>query len=229
MKKMLLEYINIFAYALTGLVFGFSFFLLFLNFYHYKELSTKIDVSSEVVANDQKTKEKLEKIKTNINSYQQNSYQGRNNIYDMNSIQIKLNNCVKVFESDEYKELASKQTVELRDVYKLGKFYQNNILNDCVVMQLNTFIDEDNSFNIESLKNIRPFIKTTINEQLSSNSYITSNLESADNYYFTNDISKSSIFFLAKDSYNSINTNYQNTLDLLVELSNWYYNEVMGG
>ena len=52
-----------------------------------------------------------------------------NNIYDMNSIQIKLNNCVKVFESDEYKELASKQTVELRDVYKLGKFYQNNILN----------------------------------------------------------------------------------------------------
>ena len=91
-----------FAYALTGLVFGFSFFLLFLNFYHYKELGTKIDVSSEVVANDQKTKEKLEKIKTNINSYQQNSYQGRNNIYDMNSIQIKLNNCVKVFESDEY-------------------------------------------------------------------------------------------------------------------------------
>lgn len=229
MKKMLLEYINIFAYALTGLVFGFSFFLLFLNFYHYKELSTKIDVSSEVVANDQKTKEKLEKIKTNINSYQQNSYQGRNNIYDMNSIQIKLNNCVKVFESDEYKELASKQTVELRDVYKLGKFYQNNILNDCVVMQLNTFIDEDNIFNIESLKNIRPFIKTTINEQLSSNGYITSSLENADNYYFTNDISRSSIFFLAKDSYNSINTNYQNTLDLLVELSDWYHNEVIGG
>lgn len=229
MKKMLLEYINIFAYALTGLVFGFSFFLLFINFYHYRELSTKVDVSSEVIANEQKTQEKLEKIKTNINSYQQNSYQGKNNVYDMNSIQIKLNNCVKVFESNEYKELASKQSIELSDVYKLGKFYQNNILNDCVVMQLNAFIDESNSFNIESLKAIRPFIKTTINEQLSSNSYITSNLESADNYYFTNDISKSSIFFLAKDSYNSINTNYQNTLDLLVELSNWYYNEVMGG
>ena len=229
MKKMLLEYINIFAYALTGLVFGFSFFLLFINFYHYRELSTKVDVSSEVIANEQKTQEKLDKIKTNINSYQQNSYQGKNNVYDMNSIQIKLNNCVKVFESNEYKELASKQSIELSDVYKLGKFYQNNILNDCVVMQLNAFIDESNSFNIESLKTIRPFIKTTINEQLSSNSYITSNLESADNYYFTNDISKSSIFFLAKDSYNSINTNYQNTLDLLVELSNWYYNEVMGG
>ena len=79
------------------------------------------------------------------------------------------------------------------------------------------------------LKNIRPFIKTTINEQLSSNGYITSSLENADNYYFTNDISRSSIFFLAKDSYNSINTNYQNTLDLLVELSNWYHNEVIGG
>ena len=54
-------------------------------------------------------------------------------------------------------------------------------------------------------------------------------LENADNYYFTNDISKSSIFFLAKDSYSAINKNYQNTLDFLVEISEWYKNEVVGG
>ena len=34
MKKVLLEYANVFAYTITGLVFGLSFFLLFINFYH---------------------------------------------------------------------------------------------------------------------------------------------------------------------------------------------------
>ena len=59
MKKILFEYINIFAYVIVGLAFGFSFFLLFLNFYHYKEVNTKINVSANVVDNREKTTEKL--------------------------------------------------------------------------------------------------------------------------------------------------------------------------
>ena len=229
MKKIILEYINIFAYAVVGIVFGFSFFLLFVNFYHYKEINQVINVGSEALDNKQKTEEKLTQIKNTVNTYQQNAYNGKNNIYDMNGIQIKLNNCVNVFESEEYQNLANKENVEIKDVYKLGKFYQNTVLNDCVVLQLSSLIDENNSYSIQSLQQIRPFLKNDINQLLSSNDYIISNLENADSYYFSNDISKSSIFFLAKDSYNAINTNYQNTLDLLVTISEWYNNEVMGG
>lgn len=229
MKKILLEYINVFAYAVVGIVFGFSFFLLFINFYHYKEINETINVKEEMENYKQKTEEKLTKIKDNISLYQQNTYNGRNNIYDMNSIQIKLNSCVKSFESEEYKNLANKENIEIKDVYKLGKFYQNTILNDCVVLQLSSLADESSSYSITSLSTIRPFLKTNINQLLSSNGYITSILENADNYYFTNDISKSSIFFLAKDSYSAINKNYQNTLDFLVEISKWYKSEVVGG
>lgn len=229
MKKILLEYINVFAYAVVGIVFGFSFFLLFINFYHYKEINETINVKEEMENYKQKTEEKLTKIKDNISLYQQNTYNGRNNIYDMNSIQIKLNSCVKSFESEEYKNLANKENIEIKDVYKLGKFYQNTILNDCVVLQLSSLADESSSYSITSLSTIRPFLKTNINQLLSSNGYITSSLENADNYYFTNDISKSSIFFLAKDSYSAINKNYQNTLDFLVEISKWYKSEVVGG
>lgn len=229
MKKILLEYINVFAYAVVGIVFGFSFFLLFINFYHYKEINETINVQEELENYKQKTEEKLTKIKDNISLYQQNTYNGRNNIYDMNSIQIKLNSCVKSFESEEYKNLANKENIEIKDVYKLGKFYQNTILNDCVVLQLSSLADESSSYSITSLSTIRPFIKTNINQLLSSNGYIISSLENADNYYFTNDISKSSIFFLAKDSYSTINKNYQNTLDFLVEISEWYKSEVVGG
>lgn len=229
MKKILLEYINVFAYAVVGIVFGFSFFLLFINFYHYKEINETINVKEEMENYKQKTEEKLTKIKDNISLYQQNTYNGKNNIYDMNSIQIKLNSCVKSFESEEYKNLANKENIEIKDVYKLGKFYQNTILNDCVVLQLSSLADESSSYSITSLSTIRPFLKTNINQLLSSNGYITSSLENADNYYFTNDISKSSIFFLAKDSYSAINKNYQNTLDFLVEISKWYKSEVVGG
>ena len=229
MKKILLEYINIFGYAVVGIVFGFSFFLLFINFYHYKEINETINVKEEMEDYKQKTEEKLTKIKDNINLYQQNTYNGRNNIYDMNGIQIKLNRCVKRFESEESKNLANKESFEIKDVYKLGKFYQNTILNDCIVLQLSSLADESSSYSIASLSTIRPFLKTNINQLLSSNGYITSSLENADNYYFTNDISKSSIFFLAKDSYSAINKNYQNTLDFLVEISEWYKSEVVGG
>ncbi len=229
MKKILLEYINVFAYAVVGIVFGFSFFLLFINFYHYKEINETINVKEEMENYKQKTEEKLTKIKDNISLYQQNTYNGRNNIYDMNSIQIKLNSCVKSFESEEYKNLTDKENIEIKDVYKLGKFYQNTILNDCVVLQLSSLADESSSYSITSLSTIRPFLKTNINQLLSNNGYITSSLENADNYYFTNDISKSSIFFLAKDSYSAINKNYQNTLDFLVEISEWYKSEVVGG
>ena len=229
MKKILLEYINVFAYAVVGIVFGFSFFLLFINFYHYKEINETVNVKEEMENYKQKTEEKLTKIKDNISLYEQNTYNGRNNIYDMNSIQIKLNSCVKSFESEEYKNLTNKENIEIKDVYKLGKFYQNTILNDCVVLQLSSLADESSSYSITSLSTIRPFLKTNINQLLSSNGYIISSLENADNYYFTNDISKSSIFFLAKDSYSAINKNYQNTLDFLVEISEWYKSEVVGG
>ena len=33
MKKFLLEYANLIAYTITGLIFGLSFFLIFINFY----------------------------------------------------------------------------------------------------------------------------------------------------------------------------------------------------
>ena len=59
MKRVLLEYINIFAYAIIGLVFGFSFFLLFINFYHYKEINETVNVSEEMLDNKQKTEEKI--------------------------------------------------------------------------------------------------------------------------------------------------------------------------
>ena len=69
MKKILLEYVNVFAYTIIGLIFGLAFFLLFLNFYHMQELDAKVDVTSYNENNRVKVEEKIATIKNNINVY----------------------------------------------------------------------------------------------------------------------------------------------------------------
>ena len=66
MKKLLLEYTNIIGYTIVGLVFGLSFFLLFINFYHAKELSEVVDISAYTATNRQNMENKLSKIKAKM-------------------------------------------------------------------------------------------------------------------------------------------------------------------
>ena len=83
--------------------------------------------------------------------------------------------------------------------------------------------------NIPSLSYIRPFINLNIKKLMNSPSYIMSNIENADNYQFSNNDNKNTIFSLTRDSYYAILENYNTSLDLVVEVSEWYKNTVIGG
>lgn len=229
MKKLLLEYTNIIGYTIVGLVFGLSFFLLFINFYHAKELSEVVDISAYTATNRQNMENKLSKIKANAASYHQATYHGSQNVFDMNGVQIRLNTCVELFENDEGMAFLKKNKITLQDAYQFNLYYQNKILNDCVVMQLNTLGSETTTVGISSLQNIRPFIRLDIDHLLTTPAYISSNLKNADAYFFSNSINKSSIFHLSRDSYYATMTNYQHVLDLLLEISQWYKNVAIGG
>ena len=60
MKKILGEYSQILGYTFTGLVFGLSCFIIFLNFYHFKEVGTTVGKTN--YTNDLYTK-----VQENIN------------------------------------------------------------------------------------------------------------------------------------------------------------------
>ena len=62
MKKILLEYANIIGYTVTGLIFGLSFFLLIINFYHMQELSETISVEAYNNDNRQLIEQKINTI-----------------------------------------------------------------------------------------------------------------------------------------------------------------------
>ncbi len=229
MKKVLLEYANIIGNTVTGLVFGLAFFLLFINFYHAKELAEGADISAFTATNQQNASTKIATIKENSNSYHQNSYGGKESIYDMNAVQLKLNSCVTIFESEEAQKFVNKTQISLKDAYDFNNFYQNTILNDCLIMQMSALTADDGTITIGALSQIKPFIRLTVEQLLSSPSYISNNIKNADSYYYTSDTNRTTIFDLTKDSYFYTMSNYQNTLDLLVEISNWYKGVVLGG
>ena len=229
MKKILLEYANIIGYTVTGLIFGLSFFLLIINFYHMQELSETISVETYNNDNRQLIEQKINTIKNNISVYSQNSYTGNLNIYGLNTSQIKIQECVNIVESDEMMNYFSKSNIDIRDVYNFTGDFRNNVLNDCLVMQIKSMFNTDTIATLPNYNIIKPYVDLNVNSLVQSVGYIQSNIENSDHYYYSTDVNKSNFFDLTNDSYFEIVNKYQQTLDLLVEVSNWYRTVVVGG
>ena len=229
MKKILLEYANIIGYTVTGLIFGLSFFLLIINFYHMQELSETISVEAYNNDNRQLIEQKINTIKNNISVYSQNSYTGNLNIYGLNTSQIKIQECVNIVESDEMMNYFSKSNIGISDVHNFTGDFRNNVLNDCLVMQIKSMFNTDTIATLPNYNIIKPYVDLNVNSLVQSVNYIQSNIENSDHYYYSTDVNKSNFFDLTNDSYFEIVNKYQQTLDLLVEVSNWYRTVVVGG
>lgn len=229
MKKILLDYASTFAYTITGLIFGLAFFLLFINFYHMQELNTKVDMTAYNQNNKALVEEKLETIRNNINVYNQSTYNGSLNIYGLNTVQIKLQNCLEILESKDMMKYFELGEVGINDSYNFSLDFKNKILNDCLVMQIKSLFNTDTVATLPNFYIIKPYVDLDLDTLLGSTDYIQSNIENSDHYYFSTDNNKTNFFDLTEDSYSSVMNNYQNSLDLMVEISNWYRSIVIGG
>lgn len=229
MKKLLLEYASMLAFTITGLVFGLSFFLLFINFYHMEELAETVDIASYNDTNKASVENKINQIKNNISVYEQSNYQGSLNIYGLNTVKSRLENCVEIIESDDMMKYLNLNNISINDSYNFTVDFRNKILNDCLVMQVTSMINTDTVEALPSFNLIKPYIQINVNNLLNSYHYVQNNIENSDHYYFTTETNKTNFFDLVEDSYTDTMNNYQVTLDLLVEISNWYRNVVIGG
>ena len=229
MKKILLEYINMFAYTVIGLIFGLSFFLLFINFYHMQELSYVADISSYNNINSNNIKEKVETIKKNISVYDQASYNGNLNIYGLNTVKLNLESCIEIIESEDMSKYLGLDSIGIKDSYSFVTDFKNKILNDCLVIQIKSMFNTDTVSVLPNFNIIKPYVELNIDNLLKSVDYVQNNLENSDHYYFTTDNNKNNFFEIVSDSYTNTMNSYQSTLDLIVEISNWYRSIVVGG
>ena len=229
MKKVLLEYANVFAYTITGLIFGLSFFLLFINFYHMQELAETVDVSSYNDTNKVSVESKIETIRNNISVYNQSTYTGSLNIYGLNTVQLKLQDCLEILESEDMMKYFELDEIGIKDSYNFTLDFKNKILNDCLVMQVKSMFNTDTVAMLPNFNIIKPYVELNLDTLLDSTNYVQSNIENSDHYYFSTETNKANFFNLVDDSYSDVMNSYQNSLDLLVEVSNWYRNVVLGG
>ncbi len=229
MKKVLLEYANVFAYTITGLIFGLAFFLLFINFYHMQELAETVDVSSYNDTNKATVESKIETIRNNISVYNQSTYTGSLNIYGLNTVQLKLQDCLEILESEDMMKYFELDEIGIKDSYNFTLDFKNKILNDCLVMQVKSMFNTDTVSMLPNFNVIKPYVELNLDTLLDSTNYVQSNIENSDHYYFSTETNKANFFNLVDDSYSDVMNSYQNSLDLLVEVSNWYRNVVLGG
>lgn len=222
MKNLLIEYCNIIAYSITGIVFGFSFFLLFINFYHYKDVNTTYKKQDSDFKINQILKTKLEKINDNANSFNPNVYKGSENIYSLSSIKSRLNICVSKINNDELTKILDKKVIDIKDVYDMQQFYQINIANECLVKQLYEVSTLSDKFQISGLSNVSPFMEDNINNLIKSSDYLQRVIKNNSSYYFSSNSNKIDLFDQTKDSYYALLNNYTEAVDFIYDVSLWY-------
>lgn len=231
MKKILGEYSQILGYTFTGLVFGLACFLLFLNFYHYKEISNTVTKSSYTDDLYTKVQENINQTRTNAAIYNINSYSGPENGYEMLSIQSRLMLCADSFSDEEIKKYFEKDELSIQDVYQFQSVYQRKVINGCIVKQLydiTSIEGTDAKFTSSKVKMIAPFVKLESAALIKRTEYVAKNIKNNSSYFFSNNDTKENVFDITRDSYYEILLAYRDASEFLLEVSKWYYN-VIGG
>ena len=222
MKNILAEYINIIAYTVTGIVFGFAFFLLFLNLYHYEDVNETYKKQASDYKINSELKEKLNTASLNINSVQLNNTSS--NYANFSSIGLKLNTCIERINTNKFDELLSKKSISISDVYEMQQFYKIDISNECLVKQLYGMTLIENNQYADALS----FIEDNIEKLKDSTDYVEKVIKNNSSYSFTSSSTKDDIYNQVRDSYYSIINDYVDAIDFIYDVSFWYKN-IAGG
>lgn len=222
MKRVFIEYFNLIGFSITGLIFGFTFFIMFINFYHYNNVSDiYIKQDSDFKINSE-IKEKLEKTKQNIELFDVNKYNGTENVYSLASIKSRLNTCISKIDSKELDNILSKKEVGIKDIYDMQQFYQINISNECLIKQLYEITSTDSKIKVSNMDTVSIFMQDNIENLIKSTDYLQKVIKSNSNYSFTSDSSKADIYDMTKDSYFDLLNKYKTSIDYIYDVSTWF-------
>lgn len=228
MKNFILEYCKIISYTLMGLIFAYSAFYLLINVYHEKELNRSFSYNAQEDVTYHSVLEKLELVRNNVSGFNSGNYKGSISIHHWFSIQGRIQNCAKVLENEAFLSFQDKKEITLRDVGLLRDVVQNEVLNGCLVEQLYDIAvsNQTDRYPIASLKRIAPYMELNIKSLLGSINYISSDLLNNNIYYFTTEHTNTNLLNKAKLGYSELLAIYNRSADLLVQLSEWFNEEV---
>lgn len=222
MKKLVNEYFNIIGYTIVGIVFGICFFLILVNFYHYRDINNVYEKQDSDFNIEQKLKEKLIKIDEN-SEIDVNQYHGTQDPYSLSSLSSRLSTCSEKINNQEFNDIISLEKVDMTSLYKMQQFYQTNIANECLVKQIYELSSDSNQrINVNTLSLISPFLKNNTNNLIQKTDYVQKILKNNSSYSFTSFSMRSDIYDPIKDSYYELLTDYTNAIDYVYDISMWF-------
>ena len=209
MSKKIRNYLGLLAYTITGLIFGFAFFLLFLNIYHMSEVNFKYAKSSEEIKAYNDFSGSLTLLKNKIDKI---------NLNDEKQINIsnRLNRCVESLDNEEFLNYVKKKKIDDLDIYQMKNVFQNEIVDGCLAKQLYAMTEDTNN------KDILPFIKNDIDLLLANMSYLEDNILDNSSYKFSSNFSKTNIYNAKQEGYYQVINSYRRVIDLVNIVSDYY-------
>lgn len=222
MKKVFIEFFNLIGFSITGLIFGFAFFIMFINFYHYNSVSnTYVKQDSDFKVNDE-LKDKLMRVRQNIDLFDVNNYSGNENVYSLASIKSRLNTCVSKIDDAKFDSILSKKDVNIKDVYEMQQFYQINISNECLIKQLYEITSDDTKIRVSNSDYASLFMQDNIENLIKSTDYLQKVIKNNSSYSFNSDSSRADIYDTVKDSYFDLLNKYKESIDYIYDVSLWF-------
>lgn len=219
--KIIKEFSYVFAFSITGLIFGFSFFLLFSNIYSYKEVNSSYEVQDTEFKTYKEMKQKLNSIREIANSFDSNNYKGQEDLFSMVQVQSKLNTCVDKVDTSSFDKLLTKNKIYIKDNYEMQQYYQSVISDECLVKQLYDLTTNKN-LKLSGLDDSSLFLQNEIDNLIKSTDYIQKEIKSNSSYYFPSTNIKETLYDKTRDSYYSLLDDYKNSIDFVYDIALWY-------
>lgn len=219
--KIIKEFSYVFAFSITGLIFGFSFFLLFSNIYSYKEVNSSYEVQDTEFTTYKEMKQKLNSIREIANSFDSNNYKGQEDLFSMVQVQSKLNTCVDKIDTSSFDKLLTKKKIYIKNNYEMQQYYQSVISDECLVKQLYDLTTNKN-LKLSGLDDSSLFLQNEIDNLIKSTDYIQKEIKSNSSYYFPSTNLKETLYDKTRDSYYSLLNDYKNSIDFIYDIALWY-------
>lgn len=219
MKKIIKEYIHIFAIFIIGLMFGLGFYYILLNSYHSTEITDKAYISKTDIYY-QELSDNLEQIKENIDKYSYYNTKFNYSYNDMEKIFSSINYCYdKLNTKESVISVKEDDYINYSKVYDYNNYFINTIIDKCFTTNF-AWIDgkEIKDSKIKKLVNTHKLsIKVLTNNAL----YLKNELQNNSSYYYNNGVSNTVIRNNLNSSYRMVLSNYDYFSQMLLDLSNY--------
>lgn len=222
-EKKKFDVIDFVSYVVLTFVMGISFFLFFINVYHFNEVNYTYVKTAEEMSVSNELKSEVENISLKLADVNLDEYKEQSNYQLLVDTSDRLNKCVVILENEKIYNSLNQKEMKAIDIYNFQELYQNDVVNECLVKQLYGISDLNGEADI-----MNDFMKNNIDTILTDMSYVKNNLLNNSSYSFSTNSSKNNVFDLYKESYYQVVSSYRKTVNFVDMVANWYIKSLGG-